>query len=191
MRLSTGHTTADGLARATPADRNRVIDLMRVVALMCVVVGHWLMQGVFVDAEGSPHRQGLLDMAPWSHPLTWLLQVMPIFFLVGGYSNALSWRRAVADGTTYGSWLYRRTRRLTSPLLPLLVFWTIVAPLAGVLSLNQDWLRIAGRASLVPMWFLATYLVVVALVPLTLGSGTEPGSLRSWQGCCSPAVSTR
>ena len=161
-------TGAVDFARATPADRNRVIDLMRVVALLCVVVGHWLKQGIFIDAEGIPHRQGLLDLAPWTHPVTWLFQVMPIFFLVGGFSNALSWRRAVVAGTTYGSWLYRRTRRLTSPLVPLLVFWSITASLSGVLGLDQDWLRIAGRASLVPTWFLATYLVVVALVPLTL-----------------------
>lgn len=155
------------LVRDTPASRDRVVDLMRVTAILCVVVGHWLMQGVYVDDDG-PHRQGMLGLAPWAHPLTWLLQVMPIFFLVGGFSNALSWRRAASDGTTYGSWLYRRTRRLTRPLLPLLVFWSAVALLAGPLALDRDWLRIAGRASLAPTWFLAVYLVVVALVPFTL-----------------------
>lgn len=155
------------LAADTPESRDRVIDLMRVIALICVVVGHWLMQGVYVDDAG-PHRQGMLGLAPWTHPLTWVLQVMPIIFLVGGFSNAISWRRASSDGTTYGSWLYRRTRRLTRPLLPLLVFWSIVASMAGPIGIDRDWLRIAGRASLAPTWFLAVYLLVVALVPLTL-----------------------
>lgn len=161
------HQIAGDVLQDTPAGRDRVIDLMRVGAILCVVVGHWLMQGVYIDDDG-PHRQGLLGLAPWTHPLTWLLQVMPIFFLVGGFSNALSWRRAASDGTTYGTWLYRRTRRLTSPLLPLLVFWSVVASVAGPIGLDRDWLRIAGKASLVPTWFLAVYLLVVALVPFTV-----------------------
>lgn len=160
------HLSVDQLVKDTPAERDRVIDLMRVIALVCVVIGHWLMQGVYVDDDG-PHRDGMLGLAPWTHPLTWLLQVMPIIFLVGGFSNALSWRRA-RDGTTYGAWLYWRTRRLTRPLLPLLVFWSAVASLAGLVGVNRDWLRIASKASLAPTWFLAVYLLVVALVPITL-----------------------
>lgn len=140
---------------------------MRVVALVCVVVGHWLMQGVYIDDDG-PHRQGLLGLAPWTHPLTWVLQVMPIFFLAGGYSNALSWRRAVRAGTGYGSWLSWRTRRLTRPLAPLLVFWAIAAPVAAATSPDHDWLRIAGKASLVPTWFIAAYLLIVVLTPVTV-----------------------
>lgn len=161
------HLSVDQLVKDTPAERDRVIDLMRVVALVCVVIGHWLMQGVYVDGDG-PHRDGMLGLAPWTHPLTWLLQVMPIIFLVGGFANAVSWRRATRDGTAYGAWLYWRMRRLTRPLLPLLIFWSVVATLTEPAGLNHDWLRIASRASLAPTWFLAVYLLVVALVPLTL-----------------------
>lgn len=156
------------VAKMTPSSRNRVVDLMRVLALLIVVLGHWVMQGVYVDRADNLHRLGLLDLATWAHPLTWILQVMPIFFLVGGYSNALSWRRAQTRGTTYGAWLHRRAGRLSRPLLPLLVFWAVVAPTIGTLGFGHDWLRIAGKASLVPTWFLAVYLVVVALVPLSL-----------------------
>jgi hypothetical protein len=35
-------------------------------------------------------------------------------------------------------------------------------------GLGGDWLRIASLASLVPTWFLATYVVIVAITPLTL-----------------------
>lgn len=148
-------------------DRNRVVDLMRVVALSCVVIGHWLMQGVFIE-QGTPHRQGILGLAQWTHPLTWVLQVMPIFFLVGGYVNALSWRRASQRGMSYGTWLLTRVERLTRPLIPLLVFWAVVAPAILISGLDQDWLRIAARASLVPTWFLAVYIPIIALVPVTL-----------------------
>lgn len=156
------------LADRTPADRNRVVDLVRVGALVVVVLGHWVMQGIHVTEDGALRREGLLQLATWAHPFTWVLQVVPLFFLVGGYVNALSWRHARGRGERYGTWLAGRTARLTRPLLPLLAFWVVAAPAASHLGLGPDWLRIAGNASLVPTWFLGVYVVVVALVPVTL-----------------------
>ncbi len=161
-------STAAALADATPAARNRVVDFLRAAAILVVVLGHWLMAAVYVEPDGDLRRSDLLDLAAWTHPLTWVLQVMPVFFLVGGYSNALSWRSARTKGETYGGWLRTRMRRLTLPLLPLLVFWAVVAPVAHTMGVGADLLRIASRASLVPTWFLAAYVVVVAVAPLTL-----------------------
>lgn len=171
MKLSSVATLAD----ATPDSRNRVVDLLRAAAILVVVLGHWLMAAVYVDADGELHRGDLLDLAAWTHPLTWVLQVMPIFFLVGGYSNALSWRSARTRGTTYGGWLRARLRRLTLPVLPLMVFWAVVAPTAHAAGLSSDMLRIATMASLVPTWFLAAYVVVVAVAPLTLALWERAG----------------
>ncbi len=64
--------------------------------------------------DGQLVRDDVLEMAAWLHPLTWVLQVMPVFFLVGGYANALSWRSARTRGETYGGWLRARLRRLPS-----------------------------------------------------------------------------
>ena len=36
------------LAAATPASRNRVVDLLRAAAIVVVVLGHWLMAAVVV-----------------------------------------------------------------------------------------------------------------------------------------------
>lgn len=160
--------TVTTMADHTPAERNRVVDFLRAAAITVVVLGHWLMAAVYVDAEGSLHRDDLLDLADWTHPLTWLLQVMPVFFLVGGYSNALSWRSARTKGQTYGGWLRARLRRLTLPVLPLMVFWAVLAPAAHALGVSGDTLRVASMASLVPTWFLAAYVVVVAVAPATL-----------------------
>ncbi len=156
------------LVDATPASRNRVVDLLRGAAILVVVLGHWLMAAVYVDGSGELRRGDLLDLAPWTHPLTWVLQVMPVFFLVGGYANALSWRSARRAGETYGGWLRARLRRLVLPVLPLMVFWVVLAPTAHALGADPTLLRIASRASLVPTWFLAAYVVVVAVAPLTL-----------------------
>jgi hypothetical protein len=158
----------DALVRMTPRDRSRAVDLVRVLALAMVVLGHWLKQGWYVDATGDLHRAGLLGIAPWTHPLTWVFQVIPVFFVVGGFANARSWRSATRRAVSYGAWLAGRTERLTRPVVPLLVFWLVAAPVAPLVGLGGDWLRIASVTSLVPTWFLATYLVIVAMTPLTL-----------------------
>ena len=38
--------SAGELAARTPASRNRSIDLLRAVSILCVVLGHWLMAAV-------------------------------------------------------------------------------------------------------------------------------------------------
>ena len=118
------------LADTTPTTRNRVVDLLRVGAICVVVLGHWLIAAVVVrDGELVPGH--LLELASWTHPLTWVAQVMPVFFLVGGYANALSWRSARGRDVTYAGWLRTRLRRLLVPVVPLLVVW-LVATIGGV-----------------------------------------------------------
>jgi Acyltransferase family len=152
------------LAAETPPDRNRVVDALRAGSILVVVFGHWLMAAVTVD-EGELVPGHLLELATWTHPLTWVLQVMPIFFFVGGYSNALSWRSARRKGQTYGGWLRARLRRLALPVVPVLIFWTVFGWLALRAGLDWEVLQLASRVALVPTWFLAAYVVIVTLAP--------------------------
>ena len=155
------------LTDATPATRNRVVDFLRALAITVVVLGHWLMAAVVIrDGEVTPGT--LLDLAHWTHPLTWVFQVMPIFFLVGGYANALSWRSAQRAGQPYAAWLRARLQRLGGPVVPLLVSWLALAGTAYTLGVPGSTLRLASQVALVPTWFLAAYLLVVAFAPLTL-----------------------
>lgn len=150
---------------ATPPDRNRVVDLLRAAAIVVVVLGHWTI--VAVDRQGiSPH--GVIDAARWLHPLTWLFQVMPVFFLVGGYSNALSWRSARRRGLGYGGWLRARLQRLGIPLMVLLLVWALVAVLAGALGVAPERLALDSQMALIPTWFLASYLLVIVVAPACL-----------------------
>ena len=148
-------------------ERDAVVDFVRASALLVVVAGHWLKQGLYVDPEGVLHRSGLLGREEWTHPLTWALQVMPLFFLVGGYVNALSWRHSRARGESYGDWLSGRVGRMTRPLMALLGFWTVAAATAAVLDTGHGWLMVGSRTAFTVTWFIAVYVVVVALVPLT------------------------
>ena len=156
------------LADATPASRNRVVDLLRAGAILTVVVGHWTALAAVVHADGRIEAGSVLDHAPATHPFTWLIQVMPVFFLVGGYSNALSWRSARRDGIGYAGWLRARLRRLGQPVIPLLLTWVAVTPVLYLAGVSGSLLHLATQAALVPTWFLAAYVMVVALAPPAL-----------------------
>ena len=138
-------STVRRLAEETPDDRNRVADLLRVVSILVVVFGHWLMAAVPI-ADGELVPGHLLILADWTHPLTWVFQVMPVFFLVGGYSNALSWRSARRRNESYGTWLRARLRRLILPVVPLLVGRGGVAGAACWYGLDDVAARFTGGA---------------------------------------------
>lgn len=151
------------IAAATPAGRDRYLDFLRVVALLLVVVGHWLVRVVIAGPDGAPRAGYLLAMVPGWQAATLLWQVMPLFFLVGGVVNAASWRRARAAGASPDAWAAERARRLLWPMLPLLAVLVPAAALVPPGGLVFD----LGVAIL-PLWFLAAYLAVTALTPWAL-----------------------
>jgi surface polysaccharide O-acyltransferase-like enzyme len=93
---------------------------------------------------------------------------MPLFFLVGGYSNATSWRSARTKGVNWASWQRARLRRLMTPVVPLLLLWLVVASVAQLFEVPAAMMRTASQTALVPTWFLAAYVLVVAVTPATL-----------------------
>jgi fucose 4-O-acetylase-like acetyltransferase len=164
--MSTYETALD-LARRTPATRNRYVDFLRAASILVVVVGHWLMAAPQVVGDGLSYNQ-LLSTNTWTHYLTWIVQVMPVFFLVGGYANAASWRSARLREVAYGAWLQARLRRLVLPVLPLLVVWAVAAFAMLRTGLDPNTIALGSQAALVPLWFLAAYVLVVGLTPITL-----------------------
>lgn len=159
------------LAQQTPAVRNRWVDFLRAVSILAVVFGHWLMAGLYVDAGGELRRGDLLSVASWTHWLTWGFQVMPVFFLVGGYSNSVSWEvitRKAAPGQVgvYRDWLANRVQRLITPTFPVVLLWAALAVVLTQVGLPREQIRMATEAALIPVWFLAVYLLVTAFTPL-------------------------
>jgi fucose 4-O-acetylase-like acetyltransferase len=172
----TTYQRARRLAEDTPADRNRYVDFLRAASIIVVVLGHWLMAAPQMQT-GDLRVDFLLTAAPWTGYLTWVLQVMPIFFLVGGYANGVSWRSSQRKGEGYGAWLRTRLRRLLLPVLPLLAVWTVGAYLLLHSGLDPELIRIGSQAAFIPVWFLATYVLVVALTPVSLAAWDRFG----WQ----------
>ena len=157
---------ASNLAAKTPESRNRYVDLLRAVSIFAVVFGHWLMAAPYL-ADGGIQISSMLEHQPWTRWMTWVFQVMPVFFLVGGYSNGISWQSACRKGTGYAQWLQVRLQRLVGPVLPLIVMWIILAAGAQALGLRPGMVKVASQMALIPIWFLAVYVFVVVLVPLS------------------------
>ncbi|ABP55429.1 acyltransferase family protein [Salinispora tropica] len=154
------------LAAATPASRNRYLDMLRALAIIMVVIGHWSVVDIGHDANGQPTARSALPDLPWAYPVTWAVQVMPIFFLVGGYANAASLtshRRRGGDAT---GWLLGRSARLLRPT-SVLVLGLAAAGLAARLGgADPSLVRTVVYFATIPLWFLAAYLLVVPLTPV-------------------------
>jgi len=156
---------ASQMAAQTPEERNRYVDFLRSVSILVVIIGHWMIATAYV-VDGEMNAGHLLAGRPELHWLTWLFQVMPIFFIVGGYSNAVSLESAKRKGVGYAGWLSARLNRLVAPLLILLLAWAAVAIVMSLLGARAEVIQYVSQAALIPTWFLAIYIVVVILAPL-------------------------
>lgn len=174
--MATRSNRIEELAAATPASRDRYVDLLRAVSIMVVVFGHWLMAIVYLH-HGRLDGMNALDAVPGLWLATWVLQVMPLFFFVGGFSNRVGWKSTLARGGTYGEFLRSRTERLLRPTLIFIGSWSVVAGVAHVAApASFDSLAQATELLAKPLWFLAVYVLVVALAPAMLSLHERHGA---------------
>ena len=158
------------LAERTPESRNRYVDLLRAIAISAVVLGHWTMAAPYIGEDGRAAIEHLLAVEPWTRGLTWVFQVMPVFFFVGGFSNGTSWRSTVRKGGTYRDWFASRLQRLLAPTLVLIGFWAVAGALALRLGVPPEMVFTGSQIALIPTWFLAVYVLVCMVVPWTLAA---------------------
>ncbi|GAB2827758.1 acyltransferase family protein [Streptomyces daliensis] len=149
----------------TPAHRDRAIDGLRALALLAVPTGHWLLGGFTRDGDGALHNASPLASLGFFAPLSWVLQLLGIFFLVGGYSSVLSLRRSTARGETTGAWLRARLLRLGRPVLGVTAVWAALLPLLWAAGVPGGTLRTAAVLVVQPLWFVGVYAGVTALTP--------------------------
>jgi hypothetical protein len=154
------------LAEQTPDRRNRAADFFRVVSIIFVVFGHWFLIAPYVK-QGELRFVQLLGVLSWTHLATWVFQVMPVFFIVGGFANAASWASALRDPEKRRAWQAVRLRRLLLPTVPLVAIWCIVAAIARYADFPPELILDGSRAALLPIWFLAVYIMVTVVVPLS------------------------
>jgi hypothetical protein len=154
-------------------DRVRAVDAFRAAALCLVILGHWLAFALFIE-DGQLMGRNVQQVWPPGNWLTWVFQVMPVFFLVGGYGNAASWTRRRERATTL-AWVGARVWRLllpTSVLVAAVVAGTVILRLVGV---DGHLVDLMATQIAIPLWFLAVYLVVVPLTPVLVAAVDRRG----------------
>jgi len=155
---------AERVSAATAPDRDRFIDAVRAGSLLIVVLGHWLMATVVVKDEHITGANALTSI-PTLQLATWLLQVMPLFFIAGGFSNITVWRSLRRRGAGYSEYLQSRLVRLLRPTLVFVLFWHLALPAAAALGMSQDRVDVIGLLLGQPLWFLGVYVAMTALAP--------------------------
>jgi len=150
------------------------------MSMLVVTVGHWLAAAPYFDATNTLTSPHILTVIPWTAWLTWILQVMPIFFMVGGYANGISWRAARRDRKSYAAWLEGRLRRLVWPTLPLLLAWVAIVAIEYALDVRPKLISYGSQVAFIPIWFLAVYIGIVLLVPAMNAAWTRFGMNSFW-----------
>jgi hypothetical protein len=159
MTLTSSAAGAVQVDTGAPVDRDRAVDVARLAALVVVMFGHCALLLATIDAGGL--RIGnLLGELPALAPITWIVQVMPLFFLAGGAAGAYGCR----PGTPWGAWLFTRAQRLCRPVFWYFAAWTIGLLVARTV-LGAESAADLGRECVALLWFLGVYLVVLAFVP--------------------------
>jgi hypothetical protein len=157
--------TAATVAARTRTDRNRAVDLYRAVAMGVVAVGHWLGM-VVVLHDGKLDGGNLLDFSPEYAWITWIGQVMPLFFFVGGFASATSLRAADRKGVRPADWIATRLHRMVMPAAALAGLWAVVLVLGTAVG-GFGVVALGAAAAAIPLWFLANYTIDTALAPFT------------------------
>ncbi|MFK0118788.1 acyltransferase [Streptomyces sp. NPDC090994] len=150
---------------STPAGRDRAVDALRAAAILGVVLGHWLVTALVADG-GALRAASPLGELPQLAPVSWILQTLAVFFLVGGHVATRGHASARARGTSYLRWLRIRLSRLFRPVGALLTLWTAIAALLLLTGAEQTTVHTLVKLALSPLWFLLVFAVLTAATPL-------------------------
>ncbi len=137
------------------AERDRYADLLRVFAIVMVAAGHWVLALLVLHGSG-----GITARTP-TMLASWLWQVMPLLFFVGGFVHA----RALRHRPRYAVFLRARMGRLLPPAVVYVAVCAAVALPVDLLGLGTG--DVGRGLRLLPsvLWFLGVYLLVVLLAP--------------------------
>ena len=151
-----------------PADagggRDDLIDLLRSLATTTVVIWHWVFT-ILVWRDDGPHADNPIGYVSGLWSLTWLLQVMPLFFVAGGFVHARAWARDRGKPHAWGRFVKRRAAQLGIPALVLIAVVAGAGALIAYLHEGPDpWVERGVLLVLSPLWFLVVYMFLVVTV---------------------------
>ena len=153
------------LAAQTPASRDRYVDFLRAFSITVVVIGHWISTVVLLGDNGIKVYNAV-GAIPGTWVTTWVLQVMPLFFFVGGFSNLVSLDAFKRRGEPVSAFLRTRAVRLLKPTSIFLGVWFFIFILLTLVFKVETQVAKASILVLGPLWFLSVYLIVTFVAPL-------------------------
>lgn len=145
--------------------RDLTLDLARVVCVLFVIVVHLVQVGIGPGPDGELIASRPAEQEPWFDAATWVGQIMPLFFVVGGFAASVGWRSWTAKGGDAAGFIRTRTLRLAQPALPLFAFFALVLVGATAIGAPPALVSDAAIGAGSPLWFLAAYLICQAAVP--------------------------
>ncbi len=152
-------------------------DFYRVLAMVFVVSGHWLVSAV-TFRDGRFGNDYPLVVLPWTQWLTLLFQVVPVFFLVGGYASAASWMHQRENGFQHGQdWVRRRLSVILGPTTAYVALVLATVAVLGWVGAPGSPLSFGGWAVAMHLWFVPVYLLVVLLTPAAMAAHRRWGLL--------------
>jgi hypothetical protein len=164
---------------ATPPGRERAVDGLRALAILGVVVGHWLVMALTLSPDGALRGASPLVALPAMAPLSWALQMLGLFFLVGGYAGAGSLERARSRGEPDGAWVRARLLRLGRPVVAATAALGAGLAVLAVAGAPPGTLHTATVMVVQPLWFIGIYALITALTPLALALDRRLGALAA------------
>jgi hypothetical protein len=170
------------------AGRDRALDAARAVAMLAVAVGHWLVAEPITTAGGGLKVRDVLADLPAAGHLTWVFQVIPLFMVAGFAAGIPSWHRHRDAGGAAPAWVAKRAWRLLWPTLPVVVFWTLITQVGDHVLGLDDSLLAATRGIGLVLWFLAIYVLLIALLPWLDALAERYGNLRVMLAFAVPAL---
>ncbi len=134
-----------------------------------MVYGHWILTDVTYHG-GQLSGLDALDYISWGRWVTLVLQVMPVFFLIGGYVNARSWTGHHAEGENWTRWVGGRAMRLLWPTTVFVVVAVLAVTAARLAGVPGAELNEGGWLVAFQLWFLPVYLLLILLTPVLLAA---------------------
>jgi hypothetical protein len=121
--------------------------------------------------KGFIYTTNAVGITHWLWLATWFLQVMPLFFFVGGFSNLKTYDSARRGGEPTHTWVKTRMMRLIKPSMVFLGVWAVIQVAMHLFNIGTEHVFLRGMlppgatVPFGPLWFLPVYLYVIALAP--------------------------
>jgi peptidoglycan/LPS O-acetylase OafA/YrhL len=158
----------------TAPRREAGLDVLRGVAVLGVVLGHWLVTAPLAPdpVTGAVRLDSPLRTMPGLVPGSWLLQTLGLFCVVAGFAAARS-RRASSE--TAVRWWAARLRRLAGPAAVLLGAVPLAVVVLAAAGASQDLVTRVVRVVATPLWFLGVHVALSAATPLLVRLDARSG----------------